>query len=54
MFCLILSIDTVIMGNNALVQVYLTPIVTVLSTGDELVEFTTGASESWSGIIMFC
>jgi len=30
------------MGNNALVQVYPTPTVAVLSTGDELVEPTTG------------
>lgn len=30
------------MGNNALMQVYPTPTVAVLSTGDELVEPTTG------------
>lgn len=30
------------MGNNALVQVYPLPTVAVLSTGDELVEPTTG------------
>lgn len=32
----------VMMGNNALMQVYPTPTVAVLSTGDELVEPTTG------------